>query len=82
MAHRLENLQIGERVEQAFLVSADMVEAFIGLTGDTAPVHTRQDHAERLGFDGPIVHGLLVTALYSGLLGMRLPGPNSVIMKL
>lgn len=82
MAHPLEDLQIGQRVEQEFLVSADMVEAFIRLTGDAAPVHLQQDHAERLGFNGPIAHGLLVASLYSSLLGMRLPGPDSVIMKL
>ena len=82
MSEQLEDLQIGQRVEREFAISSDMVDSFVRLTGDTAPVHMDSATARQLGFPRPIVHGLLVTSLYSGLLGMRLPGPKSVIMKL
>ena len=58
------------------------LEAFVQLTGDTAPVHTDEAHAATLGYPGRIAHGLLIVSMYSKLLGLHVPGPNSVIFKL
>jgi acyl dehydratase len=82
MHFSLEEIVIGQKVEQEFTIDAEMLDSFIKLTGDTAPVHVDEVAARSLGFPRPIVHGLLVTSLYSSLLGMKLPGPRTVIMKL
>jgi 3-hydroxybutyryl-CoA dehydratase len=71
-----------EFAERSVTFTDEMVSAFCGLTNDSAPVHFDRDTAIAMGFKDKIVHGLLVAAIYSELLGCRLPGPNSIIQKL
>ena len=70
-----EGQEYSENVE----LDETRVSAFIALTGDTAPIHTDIEHAKRMGFPALVVHGLLVAAHYSRMLGMHLPGGNTVI---
>jgi 3-hydroxybutyryl-CoA dehydratase len=67
---------------RSVLIGEDEVQAFAGLTGDDAPVHTDDAHARAMGYDGRIAHGFLVASMYSRILGCELPGPETVIMKL
>ena len=76
------DLAVGDVWEEHFEITEHLVEDFIHLTGDTAPIHVDEKHALSMGYDRPIVHGLLVTSLFSRILGMNLPGPNSVIHQL
>ena len=69
----------GQEYSETVCLGADAVAAFIGITQDSAPVHTDLEHARRLGFPNLVVHGFLAAAPYSRLLGMFLPGGNSVI---
>jgi acyl dehydratase len=59
-----------------------MVSSFAEITEDNAPVHLDQAVAHSMGFNGRIVHGFLVSSMYSTLLGCHLPGPDSIIQKL
>ena len=49
---------------------------------DTAPIHTQDKWATRLGFKKKIFPGLAVVGLFSKLIGMYLPGKNAVIMSI
>ena len=55
------------------------VKKFGDLINDHAPVHFDKKFAQDLGFSDTIVHGFLVSGFFSGILGERLPGPQSVI---
>lgn len=57
-------------------------DAFIELTDDRALVHVDEAHAKNMGYPTVIAHGLLVASSYSRMLGMFLPGPNSVIQSI
>lgn len=57
------------------------LEAFADLTDDRAPVHFDREHAISLGFQDRIVHGFLVSSIFSEILGCDLPGSSSVIQK-
>ena len=57
-------------------------DAFIELTDDRALVHVDEVHAKEMGYPKIIAHGLLVASSYSRMLGMFLPGPNSVIQSI
>jgi len=48
------------------VTEADVV-AFAGLSGDYNPLHTDAVHAARGGYGRRVVHGLLATAIASGL---------------
>src|SRR5262249_37756172 len=76
------DLAEGDRCEELLRLSEDMLDAFIGLSGDRAPVHVDRDHARQMGFSDRIAQGLLVTSRFSRLLGMFLPGPLSVIQSI
>jgi 3-hydroxybutyryl-CoA dehydratase len=75
----MADLAEGQAVSESVAFTEDLLAVFVRLTGDTAPVHTDGDHAARLGFPNRLVHGMLVAAPYSRLLGMFLPGGNTVI---
>jgi acyl dehydratase len=56
---------------------ADM-EAFSLLSGDRSPLHRDQAFAENRGFSGCVVYGALLVARVSRLIGMELPGRDSL----
>jgi 3-hydroxybutyryl-CoA dehydratase len=79
---RFADLQLGMTARRSYEFTEERVEAFAALVDDTAPVHTNAEFARGQGFDGPIVHGLFVQSIISGMLGMELPGARSVINSL
>jgi 3-hydroxybutyryl-CoA dehydratase len=63
-------------------VTPEDVRSFSELSGDRAPLHTDHEFAAKHGFDGTIVHGALLGAYVSQLVGMFLPGPLSVMERM
>lgn len=61
-----------------FVVGADDLRQFAALSGDFNPLHVDADFARSKGFEGVVVHGALLVAKISQLIGMRLPGRDSV----
>jgi acyl dehydratase len=76
-----KGLEIGQRAEtrRAFTVQ-DLAE-YADLTGDANPIFTDAGYAQRLGLAGPMIPGSLVGALFSCLLGTRLPGRGTNYLK-
>jgi 3-hydroxybutyryl-CoA dehydratase len=69
----------GQIAERDYAFTSERVGAFADMVNDHAPVHVDADFAKARGFPGRIVHGFLLSAPFSGLLGEELPGPASVI---
>ena len=63
-------------------MSEDLLSLFIKVSDDRAPGHMDDEHARRLGFPRRLIHGFLVGCGYSRILGMFLPGGDTVIHKL
>jgi 3-hydroxybutyryl-CoA dehydratase len=78
----LEELEEGMFHERRVVMTLETLAAFIHLSGDEAPLHVDGAHARSLGFNGTIIHGMLVGSFYSGMLGMALPGANTVIQQI
>lgn len=78
----IEDLKEGQSWQETVRITSDMVQTFTSLARDYAPVHLDQNHAIKMGYDRPLVHGFLVSSGYSGILGMSLPGSNTVIQKI
>ena len=78
----IEDLKEGQSWQETTHITSNLVETFMSLTQDQAPVHMDQNHAMLMGYEKPIVHGFLVGAGYSKILGMFLPGSNTVIHKI
>ncbi len=73
-----DELAVGTAASVEFVVSAGDLQQFATLSGDCNPLHVDADFARRKGFDDVVVHGALLVAKISQLIGMRLPGRDSV----
>ena len=62
------------RADFNVIVTQEMLEIFQMMSGDYNPMHTNDKYAKEMGMNGKIVHGMLVAAFYSRLVGMYLPG--------
>jgi 3-hydroxybutyryl-CoA dehydratase len=76
-----DRFKVGASDTMAIPVSQAMSDAFRGLSGDDAPLHTDDGFARRNGFEGRLVHGALVFSLLSRVVGTRFPGPRSLWLK-
>ena len=76
----LEDLAVGMTDTVSKQVTADDIEAFAGVTGDTNPVHLDAAYAETTLFKERIAHGMLTAGYISAVLGTRLPGPGCIYL--
>jgi 3-hydroxybutyryl-CoA dehydratase len=62
-------------------ISEEKMKLFSELTGDFNPMHVDSDYAKSRGYEDKIVYGMLVSSLYSTLVGMYLPGEKCLLNK-
>ena len=77
--YRWEDLSPGMTAGFQTTITSQMLDTFGALSGDMNPLHTDESFARSRGFEGAVVHGLLVSALYSRLVGMHLPGRDCIL---
>lgn len=72
---------IVEGMQESFKVTVteQMMESFLGITGDVNPLHNDLDFAKEKGYDNRVVYGMLTASFLSTLAGVYLPGKNSLI---
>lgn len=71
-------LAAGATASIDFIVSAEELDQFANISGDHNPLHVDAEFARSKGFEGVVVHGALLVAKISQLIGMHLPGRDSV----
>jgi acyl dehydratase len=71
---------VGDKSTLSKAFTESEVEQFANISFDDNPVHLNQEYAENTMFGKRIVHGLLVSSLFSGLIGGKLPGHGSVYL--
>lgn len=75
-----EEIQVGNRTHFTKTVSEFDIYQFAGITGDFNPMHIDAEFAQTTFFKGRIAHGMLTASFISTVLGMKLPGPNSIYL--
>lgn len=73
-------LKTGQTADLKKTFGPDEVRLFAQLSEDFNPLHLDETFASETPFGRPIVHGLLLSSLFSGLLGQKLPGEGSVYL--
>ena len=73
-----EDLYIGMAAEFSRIIDTKMINHFAELSGDKNLMHIDTEYAQRFGFKDQVAHGLLCASLFSELVGMHLPGGNSL----
>ena len=72
------DLAVGSKASFDFSVSAEDMARFAELSGDLNPLHIDDAFARGKRFEGRVVYGALIIAKVSRLIGMELPGQDSV----
>ena len=75
-----EDIQIGDTDSFTKTITEYDIVQFARLTGDFNPVHLDHAYAKTTPFKERIAHGILSGSIISTVLGMRLPGPNTIYL--
>ena len=75
-----KKLKIGDKVELSKAFTEEEVFHFAEISTDKNPLHLDRDFGRASVFGRRIVHGMLVASLFSGLIGMELPGRGSIYL--
>jgi 3-hydroxybutyryl-CoA dehydratase len=76
----LEDLSPGMEASVSKTITDDDVKTFASLSGDVNPVHLDDGFAAGTIFKKRIAHGFLTGALFSTVLGTKLPGPGCIYL--
>lgn len=68
----------GDGFSFARFISAEDVNRFAEVVGDSNPIHLDEGYAEKSFFKKRIVHGAFLAGLISKVLGMDFPGEGTV----
>jgi 3-hydroxybutyryl-CoA dehydratase len=77
--YKFADLTLGMSATATRVFTRGDIETFRVLAPDAAPVHFDQAVAKAMGYRDVLVFGWLAGAPFSGLLGMELPGPATVL---
>ena len=72
--------KVGDKATLKKAFTESEVESFAKISLDDNPIHIDREYAETTVFGQPIVHGILVASLLSGLMGGKFPGHGSVYL--
>lgn len=75
-----DEIQIGNRTHFTKTIADYDIYQFAGITGDFNPMHIDAEFAQKTFFKGRIAHGMLSASFISTVLGMKLPGPNTIYL--
>ena len=65
-------VKVGDRAEFEKKVTAEDIESFARVTGDTNPLHSDQAYAKKTRFGECIAHGMISAGFISAALGTKL----------
>src|SRR6202035_2821802 len=75
---RFDTIAVGDERRVVRRFSADAVDAFARVSGDSNPLHVDDAFASRTSFGRRVAHGMLSAAYVSGIIGTQLPGPGAL----
>lgn len=74
-------MDVGQVHTEHAELTPKLVNEFAKLSGDFNPLHLDAEYARTTPYGRPVVPGLLVGALLSGILGTRFPGYGAVLIE-
>lgn len=72
---------VGHKAEFSKTVTADDIQKFAEVSGDTNRLHRDPEYAKKTRFGEPIAHGMLSAGFISAALGVKL-APNACVIYL
>lgn len=75
-----EDIKIGDTATLEKTITDEDVRQFADLSLDHNPIHLDDDYAKDGIFGKRIAHGMLTASLISAVIGMKLPGENTLYL--
>jgi 3-oxoacyl-[acyl-carrier protein] reductase len=73
-----DKIQPGDEAQFEKTISAEDVDSFAIISGDSNPLHMDEDFARRTNFGRRVVHGMLLASYVSTLVGTHCPGSGAL----
>ena len=73
-----EDLQVGTRFQQQYVITQDVYQRFLDLFGDASPLHVDDAVAVSCGFSAKLMHGAILNGFISNFVGMNFPGKRTM----
>lgn len=77
----IKEMRVGQTSEITRFFLGEDVDLFSKLSGDVNPVHLDEAFAKTTMFGGRIVHGALLSSVFSTIFANHLPGPGCIYLK-
>lgn len=74
----IDEIDIGLEKSFEVKITPKLIDDFAQLSGDYNPLHTDKNFAQSNNFKNTVCHGMLLASLFSRLVGMYIPGKNSL----
>ena len=71
-------ITLGQKDSFEIVITESMVNDFAKISGDYNQLHMDENYAKSTKFEERICHGMLLASFFSKLVGMLLPGKNSL----
>ena len=78
LENTFEELSIGQKITFTQKIDESLIDDFAKISGDFNPLHMNNEYAEKTNFGKRVCHGMLLASFFSKLVGMHLPGKNSL----
>ena len=78
LEYNFEDLFVGQKANFLKKIDDELMNNFAKLSGDFNPLHMDEEYASTTNFGKRVCHGMLLASFFSQLVGMYLPGKNSL----
>lgn len=79
-SYTYHQIEIGQEFSFHRLITEGDGKVFADMSGDHNPLHTDDEYARNSPFGRKVVHGMLVSSLFSRLVGMECPGERCLYL--
>ncbi len=73
-----DDLFVGQKITFSKKIDESLLNDFAKISGDFNPLHMDNEYAKKTKFGKRVCHGMLLASFFSQLVGMNLPGKNSL----
>ena len=76
--YTFDDISVGLEKQFTVTITESMIDEFAKISGDYNPLHMDEKFAQSSGFKNRVCHGMLLSSLFSRLVGMYIPGKYSL----
>lgn len=76
--HNFDEILLGTKTKFMVQIDESKINEFAKISGDYNPLHIDKNYATKTQFGKVVCHGMLLASFFSRLVGMYMPGKNSL----